>query len=78
MSPASSTRYAIWAFEPSSSRTSPTPASWNASPTRRGAGIGGTLYPGALSGPDGPAPNYLDMMRHNATTIAQALTSEDS
>ncbi len=38
-----------------------------------GASIGGTLYPGALSGPDGPAPTYLDMMRHNATTIAQAL-----
>ena len=32
-----------------------------------GATIGGTLYPGALSGPDGPAPTYLDMMRHNAT-----------
>ncbi len=40
-----------------------------------GATIGGTLYPGALSGPDGPAPTYLDMMRHNATTIAQALSS---
>ena len=39
------------------------------------AGIGGTLYPGALSGPDGPAPTYLDMMRHNATTLVQALTS---
>ena len=39
-----------------------------------GAVIGGTLYPGALSGPDGPAPTYLDMMRHNATTLAQALT----
>ena len=38
-----------------------------------GARIGGTLYPGALSGPDGPAPTYLDMMRHNATTIAKAL-----
>ena len=38
-----------------------------------GASIGGTLYPGALSGPDGPAPTYLDMMRHNATTLAQAL-----
>ena len=37
--------------------------------------IGGTLYPGALSGPDGPAPTYLDMMRHNATTLAQALAS---
>ena len=39
-----------------------------------GAVIGGTLYPGALSGPDGPAPTYLDMMRHNATTLARALT----
>ena len=40
-----------------------------------GATIGGTLYPGALSGPDGPAPTYLDMMRHNASTLAQALAS---
>ncbi len=40
-----------------------------------GATIGGTLYPGALSGPDGPAPTYLDMMRHNAMTLAQALSS---
>ena len=40
-----------------------------------GASIGGTLYPGALSGPDGPAPTYLDMMRHNAMTLAQALSS---
>ena len=39
-----------------------------------GATIGGTLYPGALSGQDGPAPTYLDMMRHNATTLAQALS----
>ena len=38
-----------------------------------GAGIGGTLYPGALSGPDGPAPTYIDLMRHNARTIATAL-----
>ena len=35
--------------------------------------IGGTLYPGALSGPEDPAPTYLDMMRHNARTLAQAL-----
>ena len=41
-----------------------------------GANIGGTLYPGALSGPDGPAPTYLDMMRHNAMTLAQALASK--
>jgi zinc/manganese transport system substrate-binding protein len=40
-----------------------------------GASIGGTLYPGALSGPDGPAPTYLDMMHHNATTLGQALGS---
>ena len=40
-----------------------------------GAAIGGTLYPGALSGTDGPAPTYLDMMRHNAMTLAQALSS---
>ena len=40
-----------------------------------GAQIGGTLYPGALSGPDGPAQTYLDMIRHNATTLAHALSS---
>ena len=38
-----------------------------------GATVGGTLYPGALSGPEGPAPTYLDMLRHNATTLTQAL-----
>ena len=39
-----------------------------------GAVIGGTLHPDALSGPNGPAATYLDMMRHNATTLARALT----
>jgi zinc/manganese transport system substrate-binding protein len=38
-----------------------------------GAAIGGTLYTGALSGPDGPAPTYLEMMRHNLKTLTQAL-----
>ena len=38
-----------------------------------GAAIGGKLYPGALSDRDGPVPTYLDMMRHNAKTLAQAL-----
>jgi len=33
-----------------------------------GATIGGTLYPG-------PAPTYLELMRHNATTLSQALGS---
>lgn len=40
-----------------------------------GATIGGTLYPGALSDPDGLAPTYLQMMRHNAITLAAALSS---
>lgn len=40
-----------------------------------GAAIGGTLYPGALSAEDGPAATYLDMMRHNAMTLSQALNS---
>ena len=43
--------------------------------TETGAAIGGTLYPGALSGQDGPAPTYLEMMRHNATTLVKALSS---
>lgn len=34
-----------------------------------GAKVGGTLYSDALSGPDGPAPTYVKMMRHNAETI---------
>ena len=38
------------------------------------ARIGGTLYSDALSGPDGLAATYIDMMRHNATTLADALT----
>jgi zinc/manganese transport system substrate-binding protein len=40
-----------------------------------GAKIGGTLYTDALSGPDGPAPTYLDMFRHNLATLSQALSS---
>ncbi|HEX2556421.1 MAG TPA: metal ABC transporter substrate-binding protein [Microvirga sp.] len=38
-----------------------------------GARIGGTLYSDALSEPTGPAGTYIDMMRHNARTIAQGL-----
>jgi zinc/manganese transport system substrate-binding protein len=40
-----------------------------------GAKIGGTLYSDALSGPDGPAPTYLDMFRHNIGTLTAALLS---
>ena len=39
-----------------------------------GASIGGTLYSDALSGADGPASTYLDMLRHNAETLAEALS----
>ncbi|WP_136443925.1 metal ABC transporter solute-binding protein, Zn/Mn family [Pacificoceanicola onchidii] len=38
-----------------------------------GATVGGTLYSGALSEEGGPAATYLDMLRHNAETIAAAL-----
>lgn len=38
-----------------------------------GAKIGGTLYSDALSDASGPATTYVDMMRHNAKTIAAAL-----
>jgi zinc/manganese transport system substrate-binding protein len=40
-----------------------------------GAKIGGTLYSDALSEPDGPAPTYLDMFRHNIETLTAALSS---
>ena len=39
-----------------------------------GSVIGGKLFPGALSGKDGPAATYLELMRHDATTITAALT----
>ena len=38
-----------------------------------GASVGGTLYSDALSSSDGPASTYLDMFRHNAKTISDAL-----
>jgi zinc/manganese transport system substrate-binding protein len=40
-----------------------------------GAKIGGTLYSDALSKPDGPAPTYVDMFRHNLEVLTQALSS---
>ena len=40
-----------------------------------GATIGGTLYSDALSDEDGPAATYVEMMRHNAMTLSQALGS---
>lgn len=38
-----------------------------------GAKVGGRLYSDALSAADGPAPTTLALMRHNATTIVEAL-----
>jgi len=40
-----------------------------------GAKIGGVLYSDALSEPDGPAPTYLDMFRHNVGALTAALSS---
>lgn len=40
-----------------------------------GARIGGTLFSDALSPPDGPAPTYLEMFRHNARTLSAGLSS---
>jgi zinc/manganese transport system substrate-binding protein len=40
-----------------------------------GAKIGGVLYSDALSPPDGPAPTYLDMFRHNIGALTAALSS---
>ena len=39
------------------------------------ASIGGILYSDALSGSDGPAATYLDMMRHNLAMLTDALNS---
>ncbi len=39
-----------------------------------GVKVGGTLYSDALSGRDGPASTYIDMMRHNMNTIEDAVT----
>ena len=40
-----------------------------------GARIGGALYSDSLSKAGGPASSYLDMMRHNAKTLATALSN---
>lgn len=38
-----------------------------------GVKVGGALYSDALSGPDGPAATYIEMMRHNVMTIKGAI-----
>jgi zinc/manganese transport system substrate-binding protein len=37
------------------------------------ATVGGELYTDALSDKDGPAPTYVEMMRHNVKTLTEAL-----
>ncbi|MBF0463315.1 MAG: metal ABC transporter substrate-binding protein [Magnetococcales bacterium] len=39
-----------------------------------GITVGGTLYPDALSAPDGPAPTYMALIRHNVRLLLQAMT----
>jgi manganese transport system substrate-binding protein len=38
-----------------------------------GAKFGGVFFVDSLSEPDGPAPSYLAMLRHNAKTLVQGL-----
>lgn len=38
-----------------------------------GARVGGTLYSDSLTGEKGPAPTYIDMVRHNIKALTSAL-----
>jgi zinc/manganese transport system substrate-binding protein len=40
-----------------------------------GARVGGTLYSDALTDEKGPAPTYIDLIRHNIRTLSAALMS---
>ena len=39
-----------------------------------GIGVGEPLYAGTLSGPDGPAPNFIEMWAHNVFLMLYAMT----
>ena len=39
-----------------------------------GAAFGGVLYVDSLSGPDGPVPSYLDLLRVTSETVVEGLT----
>jgi zinc/manganese transport system substrate-binding protein len=43
--------------------------------TETGAKIGGTLYSDALTEASGPAPSYIELIRHNVRQLAAALGS---
>jgi zinc/manganese transport system substrate-binding protein len=38
-----------------------------------GARVGGTLYSDSLTGEKGPAPTYIDLVRHNIKALTSAL-----
>ena len=38
-----------------------------------GAKVGGTLYSDSLTGEKGPAPTYIDLVRHNIKALTTAL-----
>jgi manganese/iron transport system substrate-binding protein len=40
-----------------------------------GAAYGGELYVDSLSGPDGPVPTYLDLLKVTSETVATGLTA---
>ncbi len=40
-----------------------------------GAAYGGALYVDSLSGPDGPVPTYLDLLRVTSTTVTDGLSA---
>ena len=42
-----------------------------------GTHLAGPLYVDSLSGPGGPVPTYLDLLRHTTTTIVAGLTQEE-
>ncbi|MHA6298079.1 zinc ABC transporter substrate-binding protein AztC [Devosia sp. CAU 1758] len=44
--------------------------------TEAGLALGGVLYSDALSGPDGPAPTYIDLIRTNVATITAAVAAQ--
>jgi manganese transport system substrate-binding protein len=43
-----------------------------------GARFGGILYVDSLTGPDGPAPTYLDLLRHDVDVVVAGLTGAGS
>ncbi len=41
-----------------------------------GAAFGGTFYVDSLSGPNGPAPTYIDLLRHNVRLLIKGLSNQ--